>query len=80
MKKRISMLIIGLAYVLFAVGSAGAQVVLSSRRLESVQEVADDIVAAGGKAVAQACHAGHLEEIEALFDAYPEFIAPSTHK
>jgi len=45
----------------------GAQVVLSSRRLESVQEVADDIVAAGGKATAQACHAGHLEEIEALF-------------
>jgi NAD(P)-dependent dehydrogenase (short-subunit alcohol dehydrogenase family) len=48
--------------------ACGAQVVLSSRRLESVQEVADSIVASGGKAVAQACHAGKLEDIETLFD------------
>ena len=46
----------------------GALVVLTSRRQESVQKVADDIVAAGGKAVARACHAGRLDEIEALFD------------
>lgn len=45
----------------------GAQVVLTSRRLESVQAVADDIVAAGGKAAARSCHAGRLDEIEALF-------------
>jgi NAD(P)-dependent dehydrogenase (short-subunit alcohol dehydrogenase family) len=48
--------------------ACGAQVVLGSRRLESVQEVADSIVAGGGKAVAQACHAGKLEDIESLFD------------
>jgi NAD(P)-dependent dehydrogenase (short-subunit alcohol dehydrogenase family) len=46
----------------------GAHVVLCSRRQESVQQVADAIVADGGKAVAKACHAGHLEEIEALFE------------
>ena len=46
----------------------GALVVLTSRRQESVQKVADDIVAAGGKAVARACHAGRLDEIEELFD------------
>lgn len=45
----------------------GAQLVLSSRRQESVQEVADSIVDNGGRAVAKACHAGKLEEIEALF-------------
>lgn len=45
----------------------GAQVVLTSRHVDSVQEVADDIVAAGGKATARSCHAGRLGEIEALF-------------
>ena len=46
----------------------GALVVLSSRRQESVQKVADEIIETGGKAVARACHAGHLDEIEALFE------------
>ena len=46
----------------------GAQVVLSSRKQESVQEVADSIVADGGQAVAKACHAGELADIERLFD------------
>ncbi len=46
----------------------GALVVLTSRRQESVQKVADEIIAAGGKAVAKACHAGRLNEIEALFE------------
>ena len=44
----------------------GATVVLSSRKLEGVQAVADAIDESGGKAVAKACHAGHLAEIEAL--------------
>jgi NAD(P)-dependent dehydrogenase (short-subunit alcohol dehydrogenase family) len=48
--------------------ACGAHVVLTSRRQESAQEVADSIVDSGGKAVAQACHAGKLEEIEALFE------------
>jgi NAD(P)-dependent dehydrogenase (short-subunit alcohol dehydrogenase family) len=48
--------------------ACGAQLVLSSRRRESVQEVADAIIADGGQAVATACHAGHLDEIDALFN------------
>jgi NAD(P)-dependent dehydrogenase (short-subunit alcohol dehydrogenase family) len=47
--------------------ACGAQVVLTSRRKESAQEVADAITAAGGSAVAVACHAGHMDEIEELF-------------
>lgn len=47
--------------------SCGAQLVLSSRSQDSVQAVADAIEADGGKAVATACHAGHLDEIDALF-------------
>ena len=50
----------------------GALVVLTSRRQESVQKVADEIIAAGGKAVARACHAGHLDEIDALFEYVKE--------
>ncbi len=46
--------------------ASGATVVLSSRKLEGVQAVADAIDKSGGKAVAKACHAGHLDEIEAL--------------
>ncbi len=47
--------------------ACGAQVVLTSRRKESAQEVADSITDAGGSAVAVACHAGHMDEIEELF-------------
>jgi len=50
----------------------GALVVLTSRRQESVQKVADEIVAAGGKAVARACHAGHLDQIDDLFEYVKE--------
>ncbi len=46
--------------------ASGATVVLSSRKLAGVQAVADAIGKSGGKAVAKACHAGHLDEIEAL--------------
>lgn len=46
----------------------GALVVLTSRRQENVQKVADEIIEAGGKAVAKACHAGRLVEIDALFE------------
>jgi len=47
--------------------ACGAQLVLSSRRQESVEEVANSIVLGGGKAVAKACHAGKLDDIEAMF-------------
>ena len=48
--------------------ACGAEVVLSSRKQESVQEVADSIIADGGQAVARSCHAGHLDEIETLIE------------
>ncbi len=43
--------------------ACGAEVVLSSRQQDSVQEVADSIIADGDQAVARMCHAGHLDEI-----------------
>jgi len=48
--------------------ACGATLVLTSRREENVTEVANSIVGAGGKAVPRACHAGSLEDIEALFE------------
>ena len=47
--------------------ACGAQVILSSRDRDSVQQVADSIMAEGGAAAARACHAGRLEDIDALF-------------
>ena len=44
----------------------GAQVVISSRKLEPCQEVAEAIRKSGGKAVAIACHVGRREQIQAL--------------
>ena len=52
--------------------ACGAEVVLSSRKKESVRGVADSIVAIGGKASARECHAGHLDEIEKLFESIGE--------
>jgi len=45
----------------------GAQLVLSSRNRDAVQTVADSIGEQGGRAVARACHAGRLEDVDALF-------------
>jgi NAD(P)-dependent dehydrogenase (short-subunit alcohol dehydrogenase family) len=45
----------------------GAHVIVSSRKLEGCQAVADAIVAAGGKATPVACHIGELEQIQAVF-------------
>ena len=47
---------------------AGARVVVSSRRRESCQPVADDICAAGGEAVAIPCHMSHLDQVRVLVD------------
>jgi NAD(P)-dependent dehydrogenase (short-subunit alcohol dehydrogenase family) len=44
----------------------GATVVCTSRKIEGVQAVAEAIAADGGKALAHACNAGHLDQIEAL--------------
>ncbi|MCV6597060.1 MAG: SDR family oxidoreductase [Mangrovicoccus sp.] len=46
----------------------GAHVIVSSRKIDGCQAVADAITAAGGKAEAIACHIGEMGQIDALFD------------
>lgn len=50
----------------------GAQLVLSSRDRASVQSVADSIRADGGEAIARSCHAGRLDDVNALFESIGE--------
>ena len=45
----------------------GAHVIVSSRKLDGCQAVADAIAAAGGSAEAHACHVGSMEDISAIF-------------
>ena len=45
---------------------AGAKVTVSSRKLENVQAVADEIAAAGGEALAVQAHVGRPDEVAAL--------------
>jgi NAD(P)-dependent dehydrogenase (short-subunit alcohol dehydrogenase family) len=45
---------------------AGASVVIASRKAEDLQKVERDINAAGGQAMAIACHAGKLEDVHHL--------------
>jgi NAD(P)-dependent dehydrogenase (short-subunit alcohol dehydrogenase family) len=47
--------------------SRGAQVIVSSRKTDGCQAVADAIVAAGGSAVALHCHIGEMDQIERIF-------------
>ncbi|MFO7705259.1 MAG: SDR family oxidoreductase [Halopseudomonas sp.] len=47
----------------------GAHVIVTSRKIEGCQEVADAIVAAGGKATAMACHIGEMAQISATIEA-----------
>ena len=47
-------------------GAAGASVVVSSRKKESVDEVANAIVKSGGKAIAIACHMGNMQDVDRL--------------
>lgn len=46
----------------------GAHVIVSSRRIEGCQHVADKIIAAGGQATVKACHVGEPASIDALID------------
>lgn len=46
----------------------GAHVIVSSRKIEGCQEVADGIKAAGNSAEAFACHIGDLDQVQAVFD------------
>jgi NAD(P)-dependent dehydrogenase (short-subunit alcohol dehydrogenase family) len=45
----------------------GAEVIVSSRKLEGCEAVAAEIVAAGGKARAIACHIGDMAALESIF-------------
>jgi NAD(P)-dependent dehydrogenase (short-subunit alcohol dehydrogenase family) len=47
----------------------GARVVISSRKADSCAAVAAEITAAGGTAIAHACHVGHKDELKGLVDA-----------
>ncbi|MHB8695567.1 MAG: SDR family NAD(P)-dependent oxidoreductase [Solirubrobacteraceae bacterium] len=54
--------------------SAGAQVIVVSRKLEACERVATALRAGGARAAAFACHVGHWHELESLVDAvYREF-------
>ncbi len=45
----------------------GAHVIVSSRKIDACQAVADSINDSGGKASAYACHVGEMDQIEAIF-------------
>lgn len=47
--------------------AAGAHVIISSRKIDGCQAVADSIIADGGSAEALACHIGDMEQIDACF-------------
>lgn len=59
----------GIAKLLAA---AGAHVIVSSRKIDGCQRVADEIKEAGGSAEALACHIGEMEQVEACFKAIEE--------
>lgn len=50
----------------------GASVIVSSRKIDDCNTVADSIVADGYKAEAMACHVGDMEQIQSIFQAIKE--------
>ena len=60
--------------IALAYAQAGAAVVLTSRKIENVGPVAEQIRAAGGRAIAVAAHAGQQDQIERVVErALAEF-------
>jgi NAD(P)-dependent dehydrogenase (short-subunit alcohol dehydrogenase family) len=55
-----------------AYAERGARVIVSSRKQDGCEAVASAIVAAGGEAVAMACHIGDMEALAKLFAAVQE--------
>lgn len=47
----------------------GAHVIVTSRKLEACEQVAQGIRDDGGQATALKCHAGNMDDIDTLFDA-----------
>lgn len=57
-----------------AFARAGADVVITSRKVESCEEVAGQVRAMGREALAVGCHVGHWNEVDELVDrAYEKF-------
>ncbi len=50
----------------------GAHVIISSRKIEGCQQVADEIKKAGGSAESIACHIGDMEQVESIFTQIEE--------
>jgi len=48
-------------------GEQGAHVIVSSRKLDDCQIVADTIISAGGSAEALSCHVGNMDDISSCF-------------
>ncbi|MGO9456514.1 MAG: SDR family NAD(P)-dependent oxidoreductase [Acidimicrobiales bacterium] len=56
--------------MVYGMAAAGADVVVSSRKLEACRAVAEDVASATGRrALPVACHVGHWDEIAGLVDA-----------
>lgn len=55
------------AAIAHGLAAHGAHVIVSSRKREGCQAVADAITSSGGSAEACACHVGNLDDIAALF-------------
>jgi NAD(P)-dependent dehydrogenase (short-subunit alcohol dehydrogenase family) len=51
-----------------ALAAQGAKVVLASRKIQDLQKVAERITAAGGTALAVACHTGKPDDIKAMVE------------
>ncbi len=58
---------LGRAMVL-GLAKAGADVVIASRKLESCEQVAEDVRAMGGRALPISAHAGRMESLDALLE------------
>jgi NAD(P)-dependent dehydrogenase (short-subunit alcohol dehydrogenase family) len=57
-----------------AFSSAGADVVVASRKEDACRDVAAELRSAGGRALGHACHVGRWDDLERLVDAaYGEF-------
>jgi NAD(P)-dependent dehydrogenase (short-subunit alcohol dehydrogenase family) len=65
----------GLGYQMVkAFAARGADVIISSRKLEACEAVAEECRALGRRALAASCHAGRWDEIDQLIEAvYAEF-------
>jgi NAD(P)-dependent dehydrogenase (short-subunit alcohol dehydrogenase family) len=64
---------LGLA-IASAYASAGAELVIVSRKREACEQVASELRARGGRAVGCACHVAHWDELDALVDSiYRDF-------